>query len=725
MGDRNVEIWSTRLQREIIALESSDDASKKIELLPPFITTAGHTLSIEGGIAKIEFRIDVELAEEAQINAVESSVKGAAAAEKKEDGNADAAKDNQEGDEGGEKGENAEDVKEENDDAAAGGGDTATQESGNTESESTDDAKTTTDDAQQEHDKTNHCVVLVLDASLYWKPDSSKAAQSSNPQCYPFQKPLVIVKSGCNLFSGASTIVDGDEVDIELDWSPSIHLSDAVTNVALKIRECVKRGEPLHPSKKEDHDDDSGLSDALLREAREAKESVLEAKKAVGAMFTSGISTLSAKGSSFAAKGQTARSSVSKSFLSLGESLSQLAEVGASAVQGEDEVEEVAEEKSPKKVIRKVVKEVPDIGDEIDLSDEPWSHCIGMYSCKAIQRPEFVNAAIAKGSATQTKEKEVYTASSMFNRFAQSAKSVMEESFLMITQKFLVEFKSNKLTIGSGTVSFAIKIEKLAKLKFRREESLSLFFKQASNDPLVYMCLDSALAVVDIQNVLKKLGVKGKHTNASTQKAIQMALNLVALIQQKEKELIDEPTVDRVNEIMNVYRQAAEKFESAGDPRHTEVMAHMKRFLNQQFTTSILDGTFGKTAASGVKASDSSDDTPVPQGKILEQPRCNLLNDDDDDDVVPKEEEKETPTIEKLDEINDPTIQNMEDILKEAVQDMSDLGMDANEIDNIMSPPKKTPSKGTDDLTQHDDTYAELDAMLNEADEELNVLLNS
>lgn len=47
--------------------------------------------------------------------------------------------------------------------------------------------------------------------------------------------------------------------------------------------------------------------------------------------------------------------------------------------------------------------------------------------------------------------KQNFMASSVFNRFAQSAKSVMEESFLMITENYLVEFKSNKLSIGSGT----------------------------------------------------------------------------------------------------------------------------------------------------------------------------------------------------------------------------------------------------------------------------------
>lgn len=715
MGDRN-EIWSTRLQREILALETDTN----IDLLPPFITTAGHTLNIEGGIAKIEFRIDVEPTEKAHNNANLPSMERAAAPEKKKDEHADAANEDQEGNEGREE-------KEASDLDASGEG-TVTHKSEMTESESTEAAKITTGDAHQETEKINNCVVVVLDASLYWKPDSSEVARSSNPQCYPFQKPLAIVKSGCNLFSTASSIKNGDEVDIDLDWTPSVHLSDAVTNVALKIRECVLRGEPLHASKQEDHDEDPNLSDALLREAKEAKESLMETKKAVGAMFSSGISTLSAKGSSFAAKGQTAKSSVSKSFQSLGESLSHLAEVGASAVQGKDEVEEVAEEESITNIARKVVKEVPDVGDEIDLSEEPWTQCIGMYSCKAIQRPEFATAEIAKRSVNQKKEKEVYTASSMFNRFAQSAKSVMEESFLMITKKCLVEFKSNKLSIGSGTVSFAIKIEKLAKLKFRREESLSLFFKQASDDPLVYMCYDSALAVQDIQTVLKSYGVKGKHTNASTQRAIQMALNLVALIQQKEKELIDHPTVDRVNEIMDVYRQAAEKFEQAGDPRHAEVMAHMKRFLNQQFTTSILDGTFGKNAKARAKANDSSDGTkalPVPQGEILEQPR-DLIDDEDDEDEAPNGEEKELPTKEKPEGQNDPTIQNMENILKEAIQDMSDHGMDAEDIDNILtSPPRKLQSKETDDLTKHDDTYSELDALWKDADEELNELLKS
>lgn len=213
--------------------------------------------------------------------------------------------------------------------------------------------------------------------------------------------------------------------------------------------------------------------------------------------------------------------------------------------------------------------------------------------------------------------------------------------------------------------------------------------------------------------------------------------NLVALIQQKEKELIDTPTVDRVNEIMDLYRQAAEKFETAGDPRHAVVMAHMKRFLGQQFTTSIIDGSFAKMAKKNDTSRDGKNGASVPQGEILEQPTYNLSNDDDDDDddvaipqatlAVKKETPiKETPVKEKVDDVDDPTLQNMEDILNEAVKDMSDLGMGDDQINTILAtPPKKSSSEETDDLTDQDDTFAELNAMFSDADKELNELLNS
>ena len=448
----------------------------------------------------------------------------------------------------------------------------------------------------------------------------------------------------------------------------------------------------------------------------------------MGAMFSSFAAKGSSLGSSLAARGQSMRGTFSSA---VGEGLSALAE-GVAPREGAEDVED-EEQKAEEKEEEKPKGGLPEIGDEIDLSEDPWNQCIGMYSCKAIRRPEFVELAMEEAAAKKKKPQEAAntsfaTAGSMFSRFAQSAKSVMEETFLMITDEYIIEFKSNRLNIGSGTVTFSINIDKMAKLKFRREESLSLFFKESTDDPLVYMCLDSALAVQDIQSVLKRHGVKGKHTNAATQRAVQMALNMVALIQQKEAELIDNPNVDRVNEIMDLYRQAAEKFEQAGDPRHAEVMAHMKRFLNQSFTTSILDGSFVKSAPATKKpaSTDTSSSAAVPQGEILEQPKYNLSNDeDDDDDVAPQatyssgSEDVTTPT--KSDKLNE-TLQDVDDIIEEAKRDMEDMGMGNDDIDNILnSPPSKTENKGGDD----DDDFAELNAMFSDADKELNDLLNS
>ena len=52
----------------------------------------------------------------------------------------------------------------------------------------------------------------------------------------------------------------------------------------------------------------------------------------------------------------------------------------------------------------------------------------------------------------------------MFRSFANSARSVMEESFLMVTDTHIIELKANKLNMQNiGTVAFSIPIEAMAK----------------------------------------------------------------------------------------------------------------------------------------------------------------------------------------------------------------------------------------------------------------------
>ena len=278
----------------------------------------------------------------------------------------------------------------------------------------------------------------------------------------------------------------------------------------------------------------------------------------------------------------------------------------------------------------------------------------------------------------------------------------------MITETHIIEMTSSKLNLSTGKITIAIPIELMAKLKFRRQESISLFFKSAPNDPLIYMCPDSADAVHQIQAVLKRHGVKGKHTNAAAHRAIGEALQLVQEIQTKELALRHDPSVERVNEIMDLYRQAAERFEAAGDVRHEEVVTHMRKFLALPVTTSILDGSYKKPASPGKPPKGESD---MPEGEVLEASSA-LLNASEEDESEGKDDDNAFNA-------------NMDDIEKEAKADMANLSMESHDDDDDDENDKlaKLGGGSADDIV--DDAFGDLDAMLKEADAELAELMGS
>jgi hypothetical protein len=274
----------------------------------------------------------------------------------------------------------------------------------------------------------------------------------------------------------------------------------------------------------------------------------------------------------------------------------------------------------------------------------------------------------------------------------------------MITNTHIIEVKASRINISTGKITLAIPIELMAKLKFRRQESVSLFFKPAPDDPLIYMCPDSGDVVHQIQSVLKRHGVKGKHTNAAAHRAINEALSLVQDIQTKELALKHDPTVDRVNDIMDLYRQAAERFEVAGDIRHEEVVTHMRKFLALPLTISILDGSFQRLDTGTPKSPVGK----IPEGEVLERTPAQL---DDDDLDVPGSTEKEKQSDKAFEE-------NIDNLLKEAQADVENFrtGIESSNIDDALS---EVDESGLSDVA------ADLDAMMKEADKELTALMNT
>ncbi|GAX13260.1 hypothetical protein FisN_17Hh197 [Fistulifera solaris] len=556
----NADIWSTRVQRELLALTTDNATAGSTDevrsVIPSFVTIKDHKLDIGEGICYVDFAIELvtKLAPRSEVM---------------------------------------------------------------------------------------HVIVVKVDASLRKRSDGSLDAETPS---YPFTPPVVILESGAGCFPSGSTIRDGNRVPMDIDWTPSLHLTDAIMNVALKVKESIKEGEPFEAAEGSEIIDPV---EELQKGARRFADNVTKGlSKAFGSKEPAG------------GKGTPTRSAVKPSNVKA--------------------------------------------GDEINLLDEPWVDARGVYSCKAIKRPAFVDEIIQTASHKE-EQKSFKSAGAMLRSFQKSARSIIEETFLMITDTHIIELKASKLQTTNGTVTFCIPIDMLAKLKFRRQESLSLFFKPALDEPLIYMCPDSADAVHQIQSVLKDHGVRGKHTNAAAYRAINEAMQLVQEIQTKELALKHDPTVNRVNEIMDLYRQAAERFEAAGDLRHEEVVIHMRKFLALPLTVSILDGSFKRSE----NQESPSKTGEIPEGEVLERSALLLASDDTD----PNAREKEKLSDKEFE-------RNVDNLLKEVKE-----GFEQFKVDGDCST-DATASLGSDDMTL-EDVVSGLDAMMREADKELMELMNA
>lgn len=87
-------------------------------------------------------------------------------------------------------------------------------------------------------------ISITLDVSLKKKSDGVTVDAAA--VSYPFLKPVATLTSGCDNFPKGSTIKDGDNIDIEMDWTPSLHLTDAILYIALTIKESLSQGEVVH-----------------------------------------------------------------------------------------------------------------------------------------------------------------------------------------------------------------------------------------------------------------------------------------------------------------------------------------------------------------------------------------------------------------------------------------------------------------------------------------------
>jgi hypothetical protein len=300
-----------------------------------------------------------------------------------------------------------------------------------------------------------------------------------------------------------------------------------------------------------------------------------------------------------------------------------------------------------------------------------------------------------------------------------------------------MEITCNKFSVAAATVKFAIPVSHLLKLKFKREESVSLFFKQAPDDPIIYMCADSADAVKQIQNILKSHGVKGKHTNATMQNVILEAVEILDDIQVREHLLEKDPSKQMVTDIMDLYRQAAEKFELADDARHEQVVTMMKTFLAKPIVAGILDDSFVSTTVPNATETGNADLASETQGSRDDVPKVESYTVETSLMNSIKSEASSAPTVDANDNHIDEgqlkaeeeelrkAMQDAESMIQSAHDDLADLTIDDIDDDDLNFNDGATLERLAGDAESGDDVVSEFADMLADADKELSELIGS
>jgi hypothetical protein len=160
---------------------------------------------------------------------------------------------------------------------------------------------------------------------------------------------------------------------------------------------------------------------------------------------------------------------------------------------------------------------------------------------------------------------------------------------------------------------------------------------------------------------------------------------------------------------MDLYRQAAERFEVAGDVRHEEVVTHMRKFLALPLTVSILDGSYKKPEGEESLSNQG-------EGVVLD------TSYGEDREGAAAKTTKPRPRVNSDDRAFE---ENMDSILKEAEEDMAHITVDDDEDPELDAVLSSTAAGGGDDSEEELDAIFDFETMLKEADDELNELMSS
>ena len=193
------EIWSTRLQKELYALTTTDnngnESIKNIGVLPPFITVKGHELNLTTRKCTICFAIGLD-----DINSNSNNTDADAGNESNKDNDNQDATVKGEGERAGD--ESVTEGTKEEENSGDNGNDNVDDKNGQDETDKITTADTAADAPTAPTPTTIPTeVTITLDASLQYRSGSNTPDASLS---YPFFKPKAFLSSGAELLSTSS-----------------------------------------------------------------------------------------------------------------------------------------------------------------------------------------------------------------------------------------------------------------------------------------------------------------------------------------------------------------------------------------------------------------------------------------------------------------------------------------------------------------------------------------
>ena len=217
--------------------------------------------------------------------------------------------------------------------------------------------------------------------------------------------------------------------------------------------------------------------------------------------------------------------------------------------------------------------------------------------------------------------------------------------YLGLTDEWLLNLRAHETKMNHAVVCKAKELLQIHKLKYRREESISLVFRDGER--WNFEMAESYECVTVIKDKMNAKGVRGHKTNQASLNQLAKVQALIKQAQQIETTLQAAPTLERVKMIMDLYREATERLSSVSNDKQktSDLTALLHTFLLRQDVQDILEGK-NKPPPPPPSSTRSAIPSFSKIGKMVHQlqlkgqvlPRSESLVNSDEDDGLAREE---------------------------------------------------------------------------------------